>query len=49
MSDIPVSTLISFGCKIRSKLNGVIFNSEMDDFSVPSHNNTYDLPPTRSA
>ena len=36
----------SFGSLIRSETSGVIFNDEMDDFSIPTRNDSTYLPPT---
>ncbi|BFZ17068.1 hypothetical protein BsWGS_20107 [Bradybaena similaris] len=33
-----------FGCQVKGKRTGIIFNSEMDDFSTPNTTNYFNLP-----
>ncbi|KAL6756604.1 gamma-glutamyltranspeptidase-domain-containing protein [Haematococcus lacustris] len=35
-----------FGSNVISNSTGILFNNEMDDFSRPDANNTYNLPPS---
>ena len=40
--------LLSFGCKIRSTVTGIIYNNQMDDFSTPGVTNFYGVEPSPS-
>ncbi|PAA80585.1 hypothetical protein BOX15_Mlig025064g1, partial [Macrostomum lignano] len=37
-----------FGSKVKGPKTGILYNNEMDDFSVPNRTNSYDLPPSES-
>ena len=36
----------SFGCWVQGKRTGIIYNNEMDDFSKPTDDNLFELPPS---
>lgn len=37
-----------FGSKVMSPGTGVLFNDQMDDFSIPGRSNAFDLPPSEA-
>jgi len=37
-----------FGSKVLSPSTGILLNNQMDDFSTPSQNNVYGIPPSES-
>jgi gamma-glutamyltranspeptidase/glutathione hydrolase/leukotriene-C4 hydrolase len=39
---------LRFGAYFGGNTTGIIYNNEMDDFSVPSESNMYGLPPSPS-
>uniref|UniRef100_A0A915IPJ2 Uncharacterized protein n=1 Tax=Romanomermis culicivorax TaxID=13658 RepID=A0A915IPJ2_ROMCU len=36
----------NFGARVRSELTGIIYNNEMDDFSLKSSSNYFEIEPT---
>ena len=38
---------LEFGSKIMNRETGIIYNNEMDDFSIPGKPNEFQLPPSR--
>ena len=40
--------VVSFGAKYRSTRTGIIYNNEMDDFSIPGKKNAYGVEPSES-
>ena len=38
----------SFGSQYRSTRTGIIYNNEMDDFSIPGEKNSYGIEPSES-
>lgn len=39
---------LEFGSKLMDPRTGIILNNEMDDFSIPNHQNQFSLPPSPS-
>ena len=39
---------LEFGSKLMDPATGIILNNEMDDFSIPGHQNQFSLPPSPS-
>lgn len=37
---------LEFGAKLMDPVTGIILNNEMDDFSIPGHQNQFSLPPS---
>jgi len=43
---IIVNPASSFGAKVRSRHTGIIYNNEMDDFSVKTSANVFQIQPS---